>query len=101
MSPSVAQLVCAAEAMIGESPLCARGQGRSLYEGKEVETYLAPLLGRARRVGSFGMLWYRLVHREGTLVATYLCYSVCAVLLMITGAWRPLGTWLLKGLHGG
>ena len=76
-------------------------KGRSLYEGKEVETYLAPLLGSARRVGSFGMLWYRLVHRERTLVATYLCYSVCAVMLMITGAWRPLGTWLLKGLHSG
>lgn len=76
-------------------------KGRSLYEGKEVETYLAPLLGRAKKLGPFGMLGYRLVHREETLVATWLCYLLCAVLFIVTGAWQPLWAGLLKKLHGG
>ena len=76
-------------------------KGRSLYEAKEVETYLAPLLGRARKLGPFGMLGYRLVHREGALVATLLCYLLCAVLFIVTGAWQPVWAGLLKKLHSG
>jgi hypothetical protein len=76
-------------------------KGRSLYEAKEVETYLAPLLGRARKLSPFGMLGYRLVHREGALVATLLCYLLCAVLFIVTGAWQPVWAGLLKKLHSG
>lgn len=76
-------------------------KGRPLYEAKEVETYLAPLLARARKLGPFGMLGYRLVHREGALVATLLCYLLCAVLFIVTGAWQPLWAGLLKKLHTG
>ncbi len=75
-------------------------KGRSLFDTQDIETYLAPLLGRARRLGPFGMLGYRLVHRERAIVATLLCYSLCTVLFILTGAWQPLWAGLLRKLHG-
>jgi hypothetical protein len=48
----------------------------------EVETWLAPLLARATRLGPWAMLRYQFTHREGTLMLT-LTYSVILVILMI------------------
>jgi hypothetical protein len=58
------------------------GNRQPLYAQGEVETWLAPLLARATRLGPWAMLRYQFTHREGTLMLT-LTYSVILVILMI------------------
>ena len=63
---------------------------KRLYQPGEVETFIAPLLARSKKVGALEMLRYQFVHREPILMAS-LIYAVVAVgVLLATGTWRYL-----------
>ncbi len=70
-------------------PTCA-GNNRPLYGKDEVETYIAPLLGRATRLGAFDMFRYRLAHREPTLVVSLAFVAVILGLVAVTGIWKVI-----------
>lgn len=71
------------------------------HEPGDIETCLAPLLSRATKLSSTEMCWYRLPHREFTLMATYLCFALCAALFIVTGAGQPFWAKLLKSIGAG
>lgn len=61
-----------------------------LYQPGEVETYIAPLLARSKKLGQWEMLRYQFAHREPILMASII-YSVIAVaVIFTTGTWRYL-----------
>jgi len=69
------------------------GKGQPLYEDGEIETYIAPLLGRAKRLGPWDMFRYQLAHREATNMIGLAFVVVILVMMFATGAWRHI-------LHG-
>lgn len=66
------------------------GNGQALYAPGEVETYLMPLLARARRLDPWSMFRYQLAHREPLLVASLVYLFLIGAAVMSTGAWRYL-----------
>ncbi len=66
------------------------GNKQALYESGEVETYLAPLLARARRLGPLAMFRYQFAHREPTLMAILVYGAVALAVIVATGMWRYL-----------
>jgi len=73
----------------------------NLYERQEVDSYLAPLLSRATKVGFFEMHRYRLAHREGTLTVSYFCLLLCVALLVVSGTWHLPWAGILKRVGAG
>lgn len=66
------------------------GNGRPLYAKGEVETFITPLLRRAKKLSAFGMFRYLVTHRESSTMAA-LVYAVAATSAIVaTGAWRHL-----------
>lgn len=63
------------------------GHRQALYEAGEIETYVAPLLARAKKLTPLGMFRYQLTHREPLLIAS-LVYAIIVVAVMTaTGMW--------------
>lgn len=68
------------------------GKGQSLYETGEIETYIAPLLGRARKLSGWRMFRYQLEHREPTLMSGLVFAVMLTLMLWATGLWRQFLT---------
>lgn len=66
------------------------GNRQSLYAAGEIETYIAPLLQRARKLGVLAMLRHQIGHREPVLVSTLVYVLVLTGTVVVTGAWRQL-----------
>lgn len=64
------------------------GNRRPLYMAGEIETHIAPLLARARKLSPWQMYWYLLGHREPGTVATTIYIVVVTALFIVTGLWR-------------
>lgn len=64
------------------------GNGQALYAPGEVETYLMPLLARARRLGPWEMFRYQLAHREPLLLASLAYLFLIGAAVISTDAWR-------------
>jgi hypothetical protein len=64
------------------------GQGLSLYDDDEVNTYIAPLLARARKLGAWEMFRYQLEHREPTLMTSLIFMIMLTAMMYATGIWR-------------
>lgn len=66
------------------------GKGRALYVAGEIDTYLAPLLRNARKLGPQAMLAYKFKHREPMLMGG-LAYTLLVLITgWLTGAWLVL-----------
>lgn len=66
------------------------GKQQPLYEAGEIETFVAPLLARARKLDALQMLRYQFVNREPLLIAALLFIAVLGFFLAATGAWHKL-----------
>lgn len=66
------------------------GNGRPLYAKGEVETFIAPLLSRAKELSMSAMLRYQLAQREPATMAGLLYIVVVTAVMVVTGAWRYL-----------
>ncbi len=64
------------------------GKRQPLYADGEIETYIAPLLGRAKRLGPIALLGYQLEHRESTLMANLIFAVIVASFVFGTGLWH-------------
>lgn len=71
------------------------GNGQPLYDDGEIETYIAPLLARSKRLGPWEMYRYLLVQREPVSVATLVFTIFILAMIIATGAWRLI----LPGTH--
>ena len=66
------------------------GKGQALYAGGEIDTYLAPLLRNAKKLGPKEMLAYKFKHREPMLMRG-LAYTLLVLITgWLTGAWLVL-----------
>jgi hypothetical protein len=61
-----------------------------LYDEGEVETYIVPLLGRAKRLGPWQLFRYQLGYRQPVSVAILALAVISAVTLFGTGMWRQI-----------
>ncbi len=66
------------------------GNGTRLYAEGEMETRLAPLLARARRVGALAMLGRRLAAGDAAVLARVVYFAGVLAVLAATGAWRDM-----------
>lgn len=66
------------------------GNGMRLYAEGEIETHLAPLLARARRVGTLTMLGRRLAAGDKAVLAQLVFIAGVLVALAATGAWQDM-----------
>lgn len=66
------------------------GNRQPLYAVGEIETYVAPLLQRARRLDGIGLLRHQLAHREPVLATGLLYVLVLIGVIVATGLWRRL-----------
>lgn len=66
------------------------GNGRPLYAKGEVETFIAPLLRRARKLSALAMFRHLLANREPGTMALLLYFATSAGAMVATGAWRYL-----------
>jgi len=64
------------------------GKGQPLYADGEIETYIAPLLPRAKKLNMLGLLGYQLRHREATLMSTLIFAAIISAFALKTGVWR-------------
>jgi hypothetical protein len=71
------------------------GHGQPLYAAGEINTYIAPLLKRAKRLGPLEMFRYKLHYREHMLMATLAYTAILVVGSLVTGAWHHM----IPGLH--
>lgn len=72
----------------GREFLLQNGLHQSVYADGEIETYIAPLLQRAKKLGAFELLRYKLRHREPMLIATWIYVLLIAAGTLATGAWK-------------
>lgn len=63
-------------------------RGKPLYERGEVDTYLAPLLNRATKLGPLAMLRYRVAHRDPALILSTVFFACIVVASIVTGLWK-------------
>lgn len=86
------QLVYGSRAILYRNQVFATqtGKRQPLYAPGEVETYLAPLLKRAQRLGPLDLLRHQLKYREATLIASLLLLAILGVGAAATGLWRTL-----------
>lgn len=66
------------------------GKGQPLYDANEIDTYIAPLLGRAKKLGGWDMFRYQLGHREPTLVTSLVFVVMLTAMMLATGLWRHI-----------
>jgi hypothetical protein len=66
------------------------GKLQPLYADGEIETYIAPLLQRATKLGAFDLTLYKLRHREPALIASWVLIAAMIAAVVVTGAWRQL-----------
>lgn len=66
------------------------GKGQPLYEDGEIDTYIAPLLSRAKKLGPWEMFRYQLEHREQTLMISLIFFVMLTAMMLATGVWRQL-----------
>jgi hypothetical protein len=66
------------------------GKGQSLYAKGEVETFIAPLLRQATKLGPFEMLRYQLAHRNLAALSLVVYVVLVAALLAVTGLWKKM-----------
>ena len=66
------------------------GKGQPLYDDGEINTYIAPLLVRARKLGAWEMFRYQLAQREPTLVTNMIFVIMLTAMMLATGMWRQL-----------
>lgn len=86
------QLVYTAKAIACKDYVFAvqTGHGLSLYEDDEINTYIAPLLARARKLGAWKMFRYQLEHREPTLMTSIILMIMLTAMMFATGLWRHI-----------
>jgi hypothetical protein len=63
---------------------------KRLYQPGEVQTYIAPLLARAKKLGPLEALRYQFAHREPILMASIIYAVVAVTVIFATGTWRYL-----------
>lgn len=61
------------------------GHGQSLYADGELETYIAPLLKRATKLGSLAVIRHELTHPDRLMIFTALYLGMLGVLLVASG----------------
>ena len=66
------------------------GNRQPLYADGEIDTYLAPLLRRSKKLGPLAMLRYQLDHGEPSLVFLLLYLTIQIIILAVTGLWRQM-----------
>jgi len=66
------------------------GNGMRLYAEGEIQAHLAPLLARARRVGTLAMLGRRLAAGDGALWSQVVYFAAVAAVIAATGSWRDI-----------
>ena len=66
------------------------GKGQPLYDDGEINTYIAPLLSHAKKLGVWEMFRYQFGHREPTLVTTIIFVVMLTAMMFATGIWRQL-----------
>jgi sugar lactone lactonase YvrE len=64
------------------------GKGQLLYDNGEIETYLGPLLSRAKKLGPWEIFRYQLAHREPTTMISLVFVIMLLAMMYATGAWR-------------
>lgn len=74
----------------GEAFAVQAGNRRSLYAAGEVETWIAPLLRRARGLGALALFRHQLRYREPTLMVSLAYALLLVAAVAVTGAWQPL-----------
>ncbi len=63
------------------------GNGKPLYADGELETYIAPLLSRAKKLTPWGMSLYLIQNREPGTMASWILVAILVVALTVTGSW--------------
>lgn len=64
------------------------GNRQPLYAAGEIETYIAPLLRRARKLTAFGLFRYLLAHREPGTLASIVLSAILLAAFIFSGGWR-------------
>jgi hypothetical protein len=66
------------------------GKGQPLYDDNEINTYIAPLLSRAKKLGGWEMFRYQLGHREPVLMTNLVFVIMLTGMMFATGLWRHI-----------
>jgi NHL repeat len=64
------------------------GKGQPLYDNAEIETYIGPLLSRAKKLGPWEIFRYQLANREPTTMIALIFVIMLLAMMYATGAWR-------------
>jgi hypothetical protein len=66
------------------------GHRLPLYETNEINTYIAPLLNRAKELGRWDMFRYQLRHREPALVTNLVWTIMLIAMMLASGQWPSI-----------
>lgn len=66
------------------------GKGQPLYDSGEIDTYIGPLLSRAKKLGPWEIFRYQLAYREPTTMISLVFVIVLLAMMYATGAWRQI-----------